>query len=145
MPKNEKSISSKKLSRVGAAAARARQALDDLREAEEKRQLAYREKLEEAKRAAAALTKRLQHIENEKLRAQEGRFAGLLGRMVLTAMKRQGLAGSLLQADDLATWKIQDLHDLKAFLAVNAKDPFEVTERETAAFDVAQLDLDLSE
>ena len=145
MPKNEKSISSKKLSRVGAAAARARQALDDLREAEEKRQLAYREKLEEAKRAAAALTKRLQHIENDKLRAQEGRFAGLLGRMVLTAMKRQGLAGSLLQADDLVIWKAQDIQDLKDFLAVKSTDTVKDAEFETAAFDVAQLDLDLSE
>lgn len=145
MNMREKTNSSKKLSRVGAAAARALKDLEDLRKAEEKRKLVSRERIEDAKRSAASLIKRMQHIENDKLRAQEGRFAGLLGRMVLTALKRQGLAGSLLQADDLVTWKAQDIQDLKDFLAVKSTDTVKDAEFETAAFDVAQLDLDLSE
>ena len=135
----EKTNSSKKLSRVGAAAARALQDLEDLRKAEEKRKLVSRERIEDAKRSAASLFKRMQHIENDKLRAQEGRFAGLLGRMVLTALKRQGLAGSLLQADDLVIWKAQDIQDLKEFLAVKSGDSIEDTEIETAGPAVTQL------
>ena len=141
----EKTNSSTKLSRVGAAAVRALKDLEDLRKAEEKRKLVSRERIEDAKRSAASLIKRMQHIENDKLRAQEGRFAGLLGRMVLTALKRQGLAGSLLQADDLVIWKAQDIQDLKEFLAAKSGDSIEETEIVTTGPAVMQLDLDLSE
>lgn len=141
----EKTNSSTKLSRVGAAAARAQKEMEDLRDAEKKRQSAYQEKLDDAKRTAASFMKRLRRAETDQRRAQEGRFAAMLGRMVLTSMKRQGLAGSLLQADELSIWKVQDLQDLKEFLAAHSADAVKDAEFETVAFDVTQLDLDLSE
>ena len=131
MDKDKSPIATRKLSRPGAAAARSHQAVMDLRAAEERRRLAYREQLEEAERAAAIGESRLRRIEREERRQHELRFAALLGHMVLQALKRQGMSGSLLTADDLASWNTQDREDLRSYLGSDAHhgDRIEISTR----------------
>lgn len=128
MDKDRSPIQTRKLSRPGAAAARSHQAVMDLRAAEERRRQAYREQLEEAERAAATGESRLRRIEREERRQQEGRFAALLGRMVLAALKRQGMSGSLLTVDDLASWTAQDREDLSSFLNLDVNRAIDRTD-----------------
>ena len=120
MANADKTNHSPKLSRPGAAAARNLQAVQDLRAAEERRRQTYRRQLEEAERAAAFGQSRLRRIAREQRNEQERHLARLLGQMALGALKRQGISGSLLSANDLDSWQPQDLSSLKEFLSTCA-------------------------
>lgn len=106
----------------GPPASKAVRALQALQAAEAARRVAFKRQREELERAAAAETVLLRRAERERQHKQQLRAANRLGRMVLVALRRQGLSGTLLAADDLNAWSEQDKRELMALLEASKSD-----------------------
>ena len=88
-----------------------------LRQLIERQRIEAREQLLQLTREAAAETARARKIDREDFREQEGRLAARLGRMVLNAMRVQGINGVLLDAGTVEIqWSAEDRDALALFL-----------------------------
>ena len=128
---------------VGRTASKSRKALEALRAAEARRRDAFKHERAELERAAATEEASLRRVERERRQKQEGRMANRLGRMVLVALRRQGVTGTLLVATDLNGWLQRDRDELQALLVPTA-DPAASTDAGSAIDgDATPLDVDL--
>jgi hypothetical protein len=94
-----------------------------LRQLIERQRIEAREQLLQLTREAAAETARARKIDREDFRVQEGRFAARLGRMVLNAMRVQGIEGVLLEAGAVETlWSPEERDALALFLKPKESD-----------------------
>ena len=107
---------------IGRAASKAVRALQALQAAEAARRVEFKKQREELERAAAAETVLLRRAERERRHKQQLHAANRLGRMVLVALRRQGLSGTLLVADDLNAWSEQDRKELMDLLEAPMPD-----------------------
>ena len=111
-------------------------ALQALRSAEAQRREAYKQELIEAERKAKGEEAELRLAARERLRKLESRVARRLGRLVLGAIRRQGLTGALLTAADLSACSDRDREELALLLAPQTEP--------TVAIDIKPLPSPLS-
>lgn len=90
-----------KSSGPGEAATRIQRALELAKSKEKQRRIKSGAKLADLNRAAKLEQSRLQRINREKMYAQERRFAGLLGRIVLNNFRQHGMTSVMLSATDI--------------------------------------------
>lgn len=123
---------------VGRAASKSRKALEALRAAEARRRDAFKHE-----RAAAIEEASLRRVKREHRQKQEGRMASRLGRIVLVALRRQGVTGTLLVAADLNGWPQRDRDELQALLVPTAEPAASTDAVSATDGDAAPLDVDL--
>lgn len=128
---------------VGRAASKSRKALEVLEAAEARRRDAFRHERADLERAAATEEALLRRADRERRQKQEGRLASRLGRMVLAALRRQGVIGTLLVAADLNGWPQRDRDELLALLAPTAEPAAPKEAGSATDADAAPLDVDL--
>lgn len=128
---------------VGRAASKNQKALDALLAAEARHREAFRRERAELARAAATEAASRRRAERESRREQEGRMASRLGRMVLVALRRQGVTGTLLVATDLNGWRQRERDELQALLVPTAEPAASTDAGSAADGDAAPLDVDL--
>ena len=102
---------------IGKAVSKNRKALDALIAADSRRRDTFVRERAELERLASADDARLRRNERELRRATETRVAGRLGRMVLATLRRQGLSGNLLTADDLRSLSQRDRDELNVLMS----------------------------
>lgn len=129
---------------VARAASKNQKALDELVAAEARHRAAFKKRCADLARAAATDAANRRRAERDGRRKQEAQMASRLGRMVLEAMRRQGLTGTLLIAADLNGWLQRDRDELQVLLA---PPPAELATskaaRRAAGESNAPLDVDL--
>ena len=128
---------------VGRAASKSRKALEALRAAEARRRDAFKHERAELERAAAIEEASLRRVKREHRQKQEGRMASRLGRIVLVALRRQGVTGTLLVAADLNGWPQRDRDELQALLVPTAEPAASTDAASATDGDAAPLDVDL--
>ena len=106
----------------GRPVSKAAKALQALQEAEAARRVDFKRQREELARAAAVEAVLLRRAERERRHKQQLHAANRLGRMVLVALRRQGLSGTLLVAGDLNAWSDQDRTELMDLLEASKSD-----------------------
>ena len=106
----------------GRPISKAAKALQALQAAEAARRVDFKRQREELERAAAVEAVLLRRAERERRHKQQLHAANRLGRMVLVALRRQGLSGTLLVADDLNAWSDQDRRELIVLLEASKSD-----------------------
>ena len=106
----------------GRPVSKAAKALQALQAAEAARRVDFKRQREELARAAAVEAVLLRRAERERRHKQQLHAANRLGRMVLVALRRQGLSGTLLVADDLNAWSDQDRRELIVLLEASKSD-----------------------
>lgn len=128
---------------VGRAASKSRKALEALLAAEARRRDAFKQERAELERAAATEEAIRRRAERERRQKQEGRMASRLGRMVLAALRHQGVTGTLLVAADLNGWPECDRDELQALLAPPAEPAASTAAGRANDGDKTPLDVDL--
>lgn len=128
---------------TGRAASKALRALQALQAAEAARRVDFKKQREQLERAAAAETVLLRRAERERRHKQQLQAANRLGRMVLVALRRQGLTGTLLVADDLNAWSAQDRNELLVLLEAPTPDAGNGGGPSTDKGDPSPLDVNL--
>lgn len=143
MEKITKPVESTTNGAVARAASKSRKALEALRAAETRRRDAFKQERAELERAAATEEAVQRRAERERRQKQESRMASRLGRMVLAALQRQGVTGTLLVAAELNGWPLRDRDELQALLAPPADSAAPTAASKATDGDAPVLDVDL--
>jgi len=128
---------------LGQATTKSGKALEALRAAEAERRRKFREEQERLKREAASEKSAMRKIEREKRRERRRRYEVLLGGMVMEALERQGMSGTLLTAADLDILPAADRSELAAIIQHKADAPPDDTVPETHQRNAGGADFDL--
>ena len=128
---------------VGQASTKSARALAALRAGETERRKKFKEEEEKLKRDAAAEDSAIRKNEQKKRRERREHYAALLGRLVIAALQRQGMSGTLLSSSDLDTLPEADRSELAALIQPEADAPPDETFPETHQRNPGGVDFNL--
>ena len=128
---------------LGQASTKSGKALEALMAAEAERRKKFREEQERLRREAASEESAMRKIEREKRRERRRRYEVLMGGMVMEALERQGMSGTLLTAADLDILPAADRSELAAIIQHGADAPPDHMVAETRQEIVGGVDFDL--
>ena len=128
---------------VGQASTKSARALAALRAGETERRKKFKEEEERLRRDAAAEDSAIRKTEQKKRRERREHYAALLGRMVITALERQGMSGTLLSSADLDILPEADRSELAALIQSEADAPPDDTLPENHQENHGGVDFDL--
>lgn len=119
-------------------------ALMALKAAEAERRKTVKQQMEELEKAAAQEMTLARQAARQRRKKAEAQMRQRLGGMALAALRRQGLSGVLLTADDVLTLRPALIEQLQSLIVAHDDEPAADLDRNDGSGELVDIDVDRS-